>query len=159
MKNITDKGFMLAETLIVTAFVSAVLIFLFIQFTNLSKAYDESYIYNTVENLYALEDVRDYILSDTKVLEYIDSNIDDLEYIDISDCTLVTNTSYCTNLLNLENIDKIFIAKNLIAKENIKDYEESFLTFIKKINEEGEQPYRLVASFKNNSYATIRFGE
>ena len=159
MKNITDKGFMLAETLIVTAFVSAVLIFLFIQFTNLSKAYDESYIYNTVENLYALEDVRDYILSDTKVLEYIDSNIDDLEYYDICDCTLVTNTSYCTNLLNLENIDKIFIAKNLIAKENIKDYEESFLTFIKKINEEGEQPYRLVASFKNNSYATIRFGE
>ena len=54
MQKKNSNGFMLAETLIVTIFVAGVLIFLFIQFSSLSKSYEESYIYNTVEGLYSL---------------------------------------------------------------------------------------------------------
>lgn len=159
MKKKNNKGFMLAETLIVTAFVAGVLIFLFIQFSNLSKAYDDSYIYNTPEGLYALEDVRRYIENDLDFLEYLDTDINTMGYIDISDCNLFASKNYCLNLLQLENIDNIFITTNSIPKDQITDYSEGFLTFINKINEEGDEPYRLVASFNNSTYATLRFGD
>lgn len=154
-----NKGFMLAETLVVSTFVSGVLIFLYIQFSNLSKSYEESYKYNTVEGLYALEDVREYLISDKTAYQYINDNINQLMYIDITDCNIFTNKNYCLELLQLENIDSIIVTLNEVPYNNIDGYSEGFYSFLKKINKEGDQTYRLVASFNNSTYATVRFGE
>lgn len=159
MKKNNNKGFMLAETLVVTTFVSGVLIFLFIQFSNLSKSYDESYIYNTTEGLYALEDLKKYIETDINFTDYIDTNIETKKYIDITNCSLFTDESYCLNLIEIENIDKIFISTNSLPKDIINEYDEGFTNFINKINKEGKEEYRLVASFKNSTYATLRLGD
>ena len=170
MKKNNNRGFMLVETLVVTTFVAGVLIFLFVQFSKLSKAYEESYIYNTVEGLYALKDVKDFIMLDSTTItetdsegetfiQYIEDNIDTENYIDITDCSLFANKDFCFRLLVNENIDKIFITKNEIPKDNITGYNEGFKTFINKINEEGNEPYRIVASFNNSTYATLRFGD
>lgn len=159
MKKLNNKGFMLAETLIVSTFVAGVLIFLFIQFTNLGKAYDDSYIYNTPEGLYALEDIKEYINTDLDVQLYIEQNIETMKYIDLTNCDLFTNKDYCTNLFRLENIDKIFITTNTFDKQIIKDYSEDFSAFINKIVSEGNEKYRLVASFKNSTFATLRLGD
>lgn len=159
MKKLKSRGFMLAETLIVSTFVAGVLIFLFIQFTNLGKAYDDSYIYNTPEGLYALEDIKQYIKTDSDLLLYIEENIDVKKYIDLTDCDLFTNKEYCTNLFKLENIDRIFITTNDFDKENITGYNEGFYIFINKILKEGNEKYRLVASFKNGMFATLRLGD
>lgn len=153
-----NSGFMLAETLVVTSFVAGVLIFLYIQFSNLSNAYDDSYIYNNVDSLYALDDIKETIENDNIVMEYLNNNITSKKYIDISDCSLFSNKNYCLKLLELENIKEIFITTNAIPKEDITNYSENFLTFINKINKEGKQPYRIVASFNNSTFATIRFG-
>ena len=150
---------MLTETLVVTTFVAGVLIYLYIQFSNLNKSYEASYIYNTVEGLYALEDVKNYIESDALLLEYINTNIEDLKYVDISNCSLFTDVDYCLRLFELENIETIFITTNTVPHESINQYDEEFNTFIKKINKEGKHTYRIVASFKNSTYATVRFGE
>lgn len=159
MKKINNKGFMLAETLIVTTFVAGILIFLFIQFTNLGKSYDDSYIYNTPEGLYALEDMKEYINTDSDLLLYIEENIGTKKYIDLTDCSLFKNKEYCTNLIKIENIDKIFITTNDFDKESITGYNEDFNTFINKIIGEGSEKYRLVASFKNSMFATLRLGD
>ncbi|MBE6139808.1 MAG: hypothetical protein E7174_04875 [Firmicutes bacterium] len=177
MKKNNNRGFMLVETLVVTTFVAGVLIFLFVQFSKLSKAYEESYIYNTVEGLYALEDVRDFIWLtsvDTtnsegqvityKSIQYIQQKLETEDYIDITDCSLwgsSADTMYqrCKYLFSTINIDKIFITKNAIPKDNITGYNEGFKSFINKINEEGNEPYRIVASFNNSTYATLRFGD
>lgn len=159
MKKNNNKGFILAETLIVTAFVAGVLIFLYIQFTNLNQSYEQSYVYNTVEGLYALEDVKTYIETDTTFVNYIDSNINSLKYIDITDCTLFTDETYCLKLFELENIKNIFITHNLVPDVDFTDYDLKFQTFIKKINKEGIQTYRIVAEFNDSTYATVRFGD
>lgn len=159
MKKRNNKGFMLAETLIVTTFVAGILIFLFIQFTNLGKSYDDSYIYNTPEGLYALEDMKEYINTDSDLLLYIEENIGTKKYIDLTDCSLFKNKEYCTNLIKIENIDKIFITTNDFDKESITGYNEDFNTFINKIIGEGSEKYRLVASFKNSMFATLRLGD
>lgn len=160
MKKKNNEGYMLIETLLVTVFVAGVLIFLFMQFSKLSNAYDQSYIYNTPEGLYALEDVREFITTDINFLEYINNNIPDkYKYIDITSCNQFENKEYCLKLFELENIDKIFITTNNIPKEKITSYNTSFTNFINKIGMEGEESYRIVASFNNSTYATIRFGE
>ena len=150
-------GFMLAETLIVTTFVAGVLIFLFVQFSILNNSYDESYVYNTVEGLYATDDIIDYIKTDSKVLEYIKTNVDSNTYVDITDCSLFINMEYCKELFSLENIDKVFISTNEISYD-INAYDDKFKKFISKINKEGNESYRVVAAFKNSTYATVRFG-
>lgn len=159
MKKTNNRGFMLAETLIVTVFVSGILIYLYIQFSNLNKSYEDSYLYNTVEGLYALEDVKTYIERDNQILEYVDTNIEELKYIDITDCSLFTNIDYCKNIFQLENIKSVFITTNIVPYEVITQYNEEFITFINKINKEGVEPYRIVAEFNNTTYATLRFGE
>lgn len=153
-----NKGFMLAETLIVTTFVASVLIFLFIQFTKLSSSVETSYDYNTVEGLYALDDIKEFVRSDSNFMDSLYNDIDSSVYIDITDCSLFSDSAYCLKLFEVENIDKIFVTTNKISSP-ITEYDNNFTDFINKIKQEGQEPYRIVASFKNSTFATIRFGD
>lgn len=156
MKKKNNKGFMLAETLIVTTFVAGVLIFLFIQFSKLNNSYNEYYTYNTTESLYALEDVKEYIESDSNAKEYILNSISKLGYIDITDCSSFTDREYCLKLLELENVKQIFIAPNTVSISNLNVDNPSLLKFISKINNDVDSTYRLIAEFNDKSYATVR---
>ena len=63
MKKIDNRGFMLTETLIVATFLVTTLLFLYIQFNNVTKTYDTSFKYNTVNGLYAVNNIINYIKS------------------------------------------------------------------------------------------------
>lgn len=177
MKKMDNKGFSLVELLVVTIFVAGVLIFLFIQFSNLESSYQDSFKYNSVEGLYALEDVKEYIESDTDAYEIIKTRLNNEKYFDIKDCSIFTDQSYCEELFDFLKI------KNIILIVSLNDYgwifepqdsdnvdtsieyytglygfNEEFKEFIKKINKKGKEPYRIVASFTNSTYATVRFG-
>lgn len=159
MKKNISKGFMLAETLVVTAFVAGVLIYLFIQFTNLSNNYNDSYNYNTVEGLYSVRNIRNYILSDLEALTHIENNLSPNNYIDILDCSIFSEQPYCQKLFELENVNKVIITTNVFDKEMFSIYDSGFKKFINKISAEGNEKYRILVEFKNSTYATIRFGE
>ena len=154
-----NKGFMLAETLIVTTFVSGILVFLFIQFSSLSSSYDDSYKYNTVENLYSLKNIRTYILNDINIMENIETIVDYNKILDITDCKLSTDTKYCKLLFEVENIEKILISQNNSSIDAFSNEDEKIKTFVKKINQSGSEKYRIIAVFKDNTFATIRFGD
>ncbi len=158
MKKKNNKGFMLVETLIVTVFVAGVLIYMFIQYSNLSKNYQITYKYNTVEKLYALEDVRDYILSDDSVVSYIDISLSDSPRLDISNCAMFKDINYCEKMFELENIDKIIITSNIIDKSAFSDYTQDIIDFVNEIKPEGHESYRIIARFKDSTFATLRFG-
>lgn len=159
MKKLNNNGFMLVETLIVTTFVAGVLVYIFIQFSNLSKNYETSYDYNTVVDLYSLKNIKQYIESDSLILNYINSEVTEDKYIDISDCSNFTHENYCLKLFELENIDSIIISTNNVKSDILLEKDMGFLDFVKKIKEEGTEKYRIIASFKDNTYATVRFGE
>lgn len=159
MKKNANKGFVLAETLIVTTFVAGVLIFLFIQFTNLSKNYTDSYEYNTVEGLYALRNIRDYIESDDSAISSIEENLTNDSILNITNCNIFTEKKYCLKLFELEDVEKILIVTNDFDKFLFNNYDEDFKKFVNKINGEGTLKYRLLVEFNNSTYATIRFGE
>ena len=159
MKKIYSKGFMLVEALVVTAFVAGVLLFLFVQFSKLSNSYNEYYIYNTVEGMYSLEDIKNYAENDTAFMSYIESNLTDSNHINISDCSLFTDKNYCLTLFELLNIDSVYVLSNNRSYKNIVIDSPDFSKFIERINNKGTEPYRIIGSFNNGTFATIRFGE
>ena len=159
MKKKFSNGFMLIETLIVTTFVSGVLIFLFTQLVTLRNNYDNSYKYNTVEELYSLRNIKDYLLTDVNSLNAIKTKVDEDGYIEITDCSMFSEINYCLKLFELENIKKIFVTENYVDKNIFNNYNDAFKNFINKINGEGENKYRILAEFNNSRYATIRIGD
>lgn len=159
MKKNKNNGFVLAETLIVTTFVAGILIFLFIQFTNLSKNYNNSYQYNTVEGLYSLNNILKYIESDETFNQSFTNLVTSDKYLDVTDCSLFTNKEYCLLLFELENIDSIYITNNYFDKNIFSNSKEIIKNFINKISGDGEEKYRIIAEFKDFTFATIRFGD
>jgi len=153
-----SNGFMLIETLVVTLFVSGVLIYLFIQFNNLDKNYEDSFSYNTIEGLYALNNVKEYILNDSKILLSL-QDVETSGYINLKNCDNVTDREYCEELLKLINVNKIYIAKNHFDEELFINTDNDFKKFLSKISSQGIEKYRLLAEFNDSTYATIRFGD
>ena len=71
-----NKGFILLETLVVSTFIITVLIYLYIQFTNLKKSYDISFRYDTISGLYGAKEIDKFINNNygyTDFLEKIES--------------------------------------------------------------------------------------
>ena len=155
-----SKGYMLAETLIVTTFVAGVLIYLYVQLTNLSNSYEKNHSYNTIPDLYALVDISYFLSKNSSAKAYVKgvSSVSDI-------------TSYCENqsddmctkfknLSNLENIKQILISRN---DENVSfsgiTLDERFQTFKDTIGWEGQgnEEYRLIASFNDGTFATLKF--
>ena len=171
MKKRNNKGFVLLETLIVTVFISSVLIFLFVQFNSLNTKYEESNMYNKVEDLYALNNIANYIKEDWNLYDTI-KNTD--TYIDLSNCEGFTHTDFCKELLEKEKVEILLALPNKFDKKSIIDFDDDVLDFIDKINPTGDEKYRLIAKFKDTtikqifnedksfetySFATIRFGD
>lgn len=154
MKKSNNKGFMLIETLIVSLFVATTLIYLYVQFVNLNSAYTTSFTYNTVDGLYALDDIRDYLLDYQSIVQ---TEMKKKDYVD-DICTILPNQNYCEGLLEAENVKTLIIAKNdLTTTVFPTSYNQTLKDFIDKITVTGNEEYRLVAEFNNLTYATLRF--
>ena len=158
MKNSNNSGFVLAETLIVTTLVAGFLVYMLIQLSNLSSGYNNNLKYNTVEDLYALEDILYYLKGDLTFVEYIDSRDFSESYINISDCSLdyISDSAYCSNLLALENINTLIFAPNDLSQVDFSNINNVELKkFISTISSKDYLHYRLIAVFNDNTYATM----
>jgi hypothetical protein len=168
MEKLNNRGYILAETLIVTAFVASVLIYLYIQLTNLSNNYERVQKYNTVPGLYALETIANLIKSDDG--DQIRAGINTIHVLDLYE--YVDNysnpnwgTSLCLTLIEEKNIEKIYITPNYFDSYGLNIINElhtlaedpKFDEFIDTIHPSGIEDYRLIAKFSDDTYATLRF--
>ena len=157
LKN--NKGFMLLETLIVTSFVSFVLIYLFIQLSNITSNYSDSLNYNTVDDIYALYDLKEYINSDELIITYIENNISD-GYINIDSCdpSIFTDTYYCQKLLDYLKIKEFIISKNNLDDIDFDLLQSTALKkFISTLKSTNSSEYRIIAIIDNQKYSSIIF--
>lgn len=155
-----QKGFVLVETLVVSLLVLTVLIFLFLQLNTININYQKSFRYNTVEGLYATNNIKIYILKNG--YENLKKAINEsTPYIDFTGCesTYLENTSQCSNLINALQIKKVLFTTDNIEKlkSSKNNFEQKFLDFISYINTKEEDRYRLIVSFENDTYATLKF--
>ena len=155
MNKMNNKGFLLAESLIVTTFVLTVLIYLFAQFKNLMIEYKKTYQYNTVEDIYNLGSI-------SKFLTQNNITINSNQYIfKDNDCTNeipIEKKKTFKEIVKSMKIDYLIFADSNIdnVKNNMSSYNQDMQDFVervstKKIDGKG----RLLAKFKKENYVTF----
>lgn len=172
MKN--NKGFLLVESLVVSTFVLTVLIFLYIQFNNLMVNHKKSYTYNSVENIYNLGSMSDFLRNTNQDIT-LKTSLSNHPYILLYDgnrCVNLPNgstTSVCNNLAQSMNLKyMIYTDSNIDSiKEYAKNYDDANLKqdmrdFILKVDATRvDGKGRLFAKFgvsndsSNDKFATV----
>lgn len=108
--KMNNKGFLLVESLVVSTFVVTVLILLYMQFNMLMTNHKKSYTYNSVENIYDLGSMSDF-LKNTNQDRTLKTNLGVNNYI------LLYNGSACTNLPNTATLNA---CNSLASAMNLK---------------------------------------
>lgn len=163
MKKSFKRGFIMAETIIVAIVVLTALIILYTQFISINNSYYRSFRYNTVDDLYAVNNIRNFIINDN--YENIISSLEDKNYVDLTDCstTYFKEYNYCKTLLNTLNVKTLILAYEDLAKlkDELKEnntLSEGLHTFIKTIPNDKNNKYRLIVEFNDDRYATLKLG-
>lgn len=158
---------MLVETLIVSTFITGTLVFLFIQFRTINQGYDISFRYNTVNGLYATDNIKKYLIENgADILAPAVENAS-RKYVDITTCTdlYLTENTYCNALLPELNVKKVLFTKNNLTEllailKDDNNLDQDMKDFIRYIAYDKDATnYRLIVQFNDNTYATITMSE
>lgn len=164
MKKINNQGFMMIEVLIVSTFVISVFIFFFIQFKTISDNYQVSFKYNTVNGLYAANNVKKYLMSIDRT--DIETTLDESFYVDISNCPsqYITHVTYCQTLFEKLDIKKLYVTKqdlnsliSSIRSSSYSIFNENMKDFIEYIRFDNQViGYRIIVEFNDQTFASIK---
>lgn len=156
-KNV--KGFVLTETLIISTVVITILIIIYGQFRNVTDQHNLASKFNTVEGLYAVNNIKIFIEKEN----YVAMKNDIINgYLDITDCSTsyYVENLYCEQLYSKLNVQRIILTtsntrelQNYIFENNI--FEDDLKEFINRSSINNNAYYRLIVSFNNNTYATL----
>lgn len=163
-----NRGFTLVETLVVSAFIVGILIFLFSQFSRLKSSYEASFEYNTVPALFSAKNVNRYLMvsGSSTLRNAIDAS--EYNFIDITTCPedYLEKTDYCLQLFSDLNVISVVVAKESTFKTHFQDYlkdnpgvyHEKFYNFVKQlsIRDDNYSGYRIIAEFKGDNFASVR---
>ena len=161
MKKNNKKGFILAETIAVSVIIMTSLVIVYTQFATLNNSYKTSFQYNNVNNLYLVNNLRNFIKDDglDRLIQLLDNN----EYVDITSCPsyLFDEYLYCRLLVDSSNMKTVLFTKEDISKlKNSIDntnYSQTMKNYIKKINNSTGNSQRLIVEFEDETYATLLF--
>ena len=174
MKKNKNKGFLLTELLVTATLVSTVLIFLYAQFYSIKRSYDNSFNYNTVNDLYALDNVKSYLIDSGYISAYIDNNVlNGVYYKIIADYSLSEydiSSNYFKGLIRTTKINRLYFTKENLTSlktylsSNITSSNASLLEPLRKFvnyldyNSNDDSGYRLIAEFIDGTFATLLVG-
>jgi len=153
------KGFILAETITVSAVVLGVLIIIYTQFVNVSKNYGSSFTYNNVDKLYSVDNIKQYITSDG--IENLKTALQTSNYVDITNCSsdYFIELSYCDMLFNNLNVKTVLFTKEnttALKSDNLSKLSPKLVSFINYIVSDNEERYRLIVEFNDGNFATLK---
>jgi competence protein ComGC len=157
MTKLNKKGFMLTETLIVSTMLIGVLLILYVQFKNVTRSFSESFTYNTIDSSYNLYNAKLYIEKSNYSL--IAEKLKSTTYVDLTDCSSMyfSNTTYCQSLFTKLGIKKIIMTnENIYSLIQNNDFDEDFALFLKSVKYQSTDGYRLVASFTDGTFSSIK---
>ncbi len=179
MRALNNKGFLLVETLVVATFVLTVLVLLFVQFKNLVVNYNNSYNYNTVEGVYNLNSVKKYIThyenKDNQLKKQLLSKTENFLVVYNETCTNLNmgGIDFCNSIMSSGNFETVLYTnsnltglKTYLKTKSNKDINdavgktvitEEMRNFIKRIDSV-DNKQRLIAKYKDGTFATITFG-
>lgn len=139
-----SNGFTILETLITSTLVISTLVFLYVQFNNLERNYDDSFRFNTVNGIHKAKELS----------KYYQINSDKKCAYGVSICLNESNDVY--NILNIQNS---FLMSDLKTSEidfsKIQNTcDEGCKRFIKRIKTDTNDT-RLVVKYNDGTYASV----
>ncbi len=151
-----NKGFFLAETIVIIALVTTVMAFVY---PNVAKLYEnyrnKTFYYDQTEDIYTLKAVYDYLLNET---DEINENLTD-ENNNLG-CKIFDNEIKPISDANLKigDLQELYIT-GYMTRLSVDDYEfNKYLSRMKKTTYDTTS-YRLIGKFENNEvvrYASIK---
>lgn len=157
MKKKNNKGFMLTETLIVATLLITVLLFMYIQFKNVMRSYEQSFKYNTISDLYALNNIKKYIVQEEYII--MANSLNNRDYIELDKCQSIyfKNQSYCNEIMKDLKIKKIYLTKqNIQGLINKNSFDLATNDFLKSIDFSNDDGYRLIGEFNDGTFGTLK---
>lgn len=163
MKKSDNKGFILAETIAVSTIVLGALVIIYTQFISINNSYYRSFKYNTVDDLYAVNNLKTYIEADgiENLIQYITNS--EYTYADITSCSTdyFIEYMYCETLLETLNIKTAIFTKENVQwlqdyLKNNNIFSENMYSFIKSIHSDQSNSYRLIVEFKDDTFGTLK---
>ena len=173
MKKNNEKGFLLAEAIIVGVFVLSLFTFLFVNIIPLIGRYEASEKYDTINGAYNANLVRTMILGDPKsvdILELNDNAYKVYEREELCDGETLEKVNYCKKLLSdtYLNVNKVYITwyrtqKIKTAAENnntdfdraTRDYIASLDDYAQPAGTNYEKYKRIIIYYNDGSFANI----
>lgn len=158
MKKLNNKGFLLTEALVVSTLLITVMLVLFSQFKNMNRKVENTFKYDSISSLYKMSGIKNYI-EEENFPAYI-GRLEKEDYVDLTTCSeaYFSSPSYCKTVLSDSGVARLIIAnENLYSLKQTASFDESFNAYIKQINNTtANNGYRIIASFKDGSYANMR---
>ncbi len=155
MNKKCKRGFVLIETILISAVVMGVLLTLYIQLNAINNSYNKLLTYDNVDKLYLVNNVKQYLYNNgLKETDFLNG------FYDISDCSnaLVNEYAYCKNLFaNLDASVVIVSSGDLtLLKESINtnpNYSSGFKEYVNQLtNQEG---IYIILEFSDLEYASL----
>ncbi len=173
MTKINNKGFLLAESLVVSTFVLTVLTLLFVQFKTLFDSYKNSYNYNKVEAIYNLGSMVNYFKTED-ILDKLPEKMENQTYLtlyqtknDPKGCNTeigLTDVNFCNSQAEAMGLKTLLYTsssvntfKDYLKTNNDSNISQSMKDFINRISlkEKAGLGGRVYAQFDDGSFATI----
>ena len=166
MKKTKNSGFVLLETLIVSALIVSTLVFVYIEFRNVRNSYETSFKHNTIPGIYMAKELA-YYLDDTGYFTLI-SLLENDSFVDITSPSMVNGDSdIYAEMINDMKIKNVIFTKDdltslkLYLKSNNYDktiFDEEFKSYVMKSEIINKSKYRIIVHFENNTFASILLG-
>lgn len=168
--KLNNKGFMLAEIVIVSAIIITTIVGLYSGFANTYKAYELRSSYYDAKTVYALKNLEDFLVDEMLLNSLVTTT--NFKYIELTKDKVTDNyhKAFIDNFYTTYNINKVYLLKYSEANINefaatLDDEFKKYLEFyLEKTGEEEDNnkidetkySYLLVTSTNNETYATLR---
>ena len=164
-----NKGMVLLETVVICSIVILILTVCYYPFYSVVREDDSNSEYDSIENIYKLNNVRDFIYKYVGFNNILDSK-DELgkELVSINGLNITNDTEDISNkyknLLNILDIKYIYVCDYEINDIDSLQINNNFIEYLDYVNGEladdvdpnNVSIYRLVAQFGDETYASIR---
>lgn len=167
MKKKNNKGFVLTEVLVASTLIITTFLTLYVQLRRVVNSFNDSFYYNTIDELYGADTIREYISINgyNKLATIIDSQEAKYKYVNITSCSdsYFINTNYCQLLFEKLKIENIYFTSSninkLIEDSNVRQiFSNEMVKYMKTIVPiNNSVKYRIIVEYKNNRYATLEF--
>ncbi|MBP3920234.1 MAG: LamG domain-containing protein [Bacilli bacterium] len=167
-----NKGFIITEVLILATVLIGVLIFMYSQFKNITRSYEYSFKYDTVEGMYLANNIINYINQGSYDILVQTLNNSEQDYLDIysdindrivgCDINIFETPIFCSDLFKLSQVERVIFAKEDLKelKNNMKELPEDLKDYINNIKVLNSfNDYRIIVKYKNGTFSTMRFNK